>query len=238
MKSIGIVGENNSELKELFINKGFNVILKDEDDNFQELIDVDIAIENAVEKLDRKQELIKKLDMVIPKEKIIASNSSFFNITALARYANHKDRCIGLHFENPLEDGGLVEIVIGEAISKSVYERIKEFIDSIGKKAVNINDSPGLILNRVLVSMINEASYLLMYGIASMEDIDNMMKLGANFPKGPFEWADEIGLDNILASLEFLYKDLGEEYRPCPLIKKKVYTGYLGKKRGHGFYEY
>ena len=156
----------------------------------------------------------------------------------MASVTGNAENFIGLNFIHAATDTKLVQITRGINTSDETYDKCNSFIAGIGRVAVTVIDSPGLILNRVLVSMINEAIFVLMYGLASRDDIDNMLRLGANFPKGPLELADSMGLDAILASLEILYQELGPAYRPCPLLKKMVLAGQLGKKTGAGFYRY
>jgi 3-hydroxybutyryl-CoA dehydrogenase len=192
----------------------------------------------VVEKDDIKKQVFNKLDKICRKDVIFTSNTSSISITLLAQATGRQDRFAGMHFMNPAFIMKLVEVVRGLRTSPETIDTILSFAGKMGKVPVIVNDSPGFISNRLLMPMINEAVYCLYDGISSIESIDTVMKLGANHPMGPLELADLIGLDVCLDVLEILHKDLGDKYMPCPLLRKMVAGGKLGKKNGEGFYEY
>ena len=204
----------------------------------QKLQGVDLVIEAYPEDIAQKKKVFSSIDDMAPSGTIFASTTSYLSITEIASATKRQDKVIGLNFLHPAPETKLVQIVKGISTSEDTYNTCRNFVTKIGREGVTVNDSPGLILNRVLVSMINEAIFVLMYGLASKEDIDKMLKLAANFPMGPLEYADHLGLDNVLASLEVLTNVLGPQYRPCPLLRKMVAAGQLGKKTKKGFYEY
>lgn len=201
--------------------------------------EADLVIEAIVENLDLKKEVYKELDETCKKETIFASNTSSLSITALAACTKRPEKVLGMHFFNPAPVMKLVEVIKGALTSAEVIETVKKIVESLGKTPVIVNEAPGFIVNRMLVPMINEAVYLLMEGVASAEDIDKAMQLGANHPIGPLALADLIGLDVCLAVMEVLHVEFGEDkYRPCPLLRKMVRSGALGRKTGKGFYQY
>ncbi|CVK21495.1 MULTISPECIES: 3-hydroxybutyryl-CoA dehydrogenase [Sporomusa] len=201
--------------------------------------DVDFAIEAAVENFEIKKGIFTTLDAVCPAHTILASNTSSLPITQIAAVTKRPDKVIGMHFFNPVPVMQLVEIIMGLATSNETYETIREFAVTLKKSPVKVEDFPGFCGNRIMVPMINEAVYALMEGVASVEDIDNVAKLGFNHPMGPLALADLIGLDTILYVMEVLYKGYGDsKYRPCPLLRKYVDAGWLGRKSGRGFYTY
>lgn len=201
--------------------------------------DVDLVIEAVIENLELKANVFRELDCTIKKEAILASNTSALSISALAAATSRPERVIGMHFFNPAPVMQLVEVVKGSATSDETFAAIKLMVEKLGKTAVAVNEAPGFIVNRMLVPMINEAAYILMEGVASAEDIDTAMKLGANHPIGPLALADMIGIDVCLAVMETLYAEFSDaKYRPCPLLRKLVRAGYLGRKTGKGFYAY
>jgi len=186
-----------------------------------------------------KQELFKKLDALCSAETILASNTSSLPITQIAAATKRPDRVIGMHFMNPVPMMKLVEVIRGIATSDETFDIIKELSEKTGKVPVEVQDNPGFVGNRILMPMINEAAYVLMEGIASAEGIDTVMKLGMGHPMGPLTLADFIGLDVCLAILEVMHDGLGDpKYHPCPLLRKMVQAGYLGRKSGQGFYKY
>jgi len=188
---------------------------------------------------DLKLELFRKLDAICRPETLLASNTSSISITMLGAATRRPDKVIGMHFMNPVPVMQLVEIIRGLATSDETYQRIDGMARALGKTTVLAQDFPGFIVNRILMPMINEAVFALYEGVAGVEDIDQAMKLGTNQPMGPLTLADFIGLDTCLAILNVLHDGLGDsKYRPCPLLKKYVTAGYLGRKSGRGFYRY
>ena len=201
--------------------------------------DVDIVIEAAVENMEIKQSIFKQLDEITPKHTILATNTSSLPITEIAAVTNRPEQIIGMHFMNPVPVMKLVEIIRGLATSDEVYTAIEEMTKKLSKVPVEVNDFPGFVSNRILMPMINEAIYTLYEGVASKEAIDDVMKLGMNHPMGPLQLADFIGLDTCLYIMEILHEGFGDsKYRPCPLLRKYVKAGWLGKKSGRGFYIY
>jgi 3-hydroxybutyryl-CoA dehydrogenase len=202
-------------------------------------IDCDIAIEAATEHLATKLELFRTLDAALPPHAILASNTSSISITILGGATKRAERVIGMHFMNPVPVMQLVEIIRGIATSDETFAAVRDLAAQLGKTPVEVRDFPGFISNRVLLPMINEAIYALYEGVASIEDIDTVMKLGMNHPMGPLTLADFIGLDTCLAIMNVLHDGFGDsKYRPCPLLKQYVAAGWLGKKSGRGFYDY
>jgi len=204
----------------------------------EDLKDSDLIIEAVTENDEIKKQVFNKLDKICRKDVIFTSNTSSISITRLAQATVRQDRFAGMHFMNPAFIMKLVEVVRGLRTSQETIDNIISIAEKMGKVPVIVNDSPGFISNRLLMPMINEAVYCLYDGIASIESIDTVMKLGANHPMGPLELADLIGLDVCLNVLEILHKDLGEKYMPCPLLRKMVAGGKLGRKNQEGFYEY
>lgn len=201
--------------------------------------DVDIVIEAAVENMEIKQSIFKQLDEITPKHTILATNTSSLPITEIAAVTNRPEQVIGMHFMNPVPVMKLVEIIRGLATSDKVYTAIEEMTKKLSKVPVEVNDFPGFVSNRILMPMINEAIYTLYEGVASKEAIDDVMKMGMNHPMGPLQLADFIGLDTCLYIMEILHEGFGDsKYRPCPLLRKYVKAGWLGKKSGRGFYTY
>ena len=205
----------------------------------EDLKDVDLVIEAAVEDLEIKKDIFKELDEVCKDEAILASNTSALSITDIATATARPDKVMGIHFFNPVPVMKLVELIRGIATSEATFDAASEFIENIGKEGIEVEESPGFVVNRILVPMINEAAFLLSEGVASAEDIDKAMKYGANHPIGPLALGDLIGLDVCLAIMNTLYEEFEDsKYRVCPLIKKKVRAGQLGRKTGEGFYNY
>jgi 3-hydroxybutyryl-CoA dehydrogenase len=202
-------------------------------------LEVELAIEAATERLDLKLDLFRVLDANTPPEAILASNTSSISITVLGAVTSKPDRVIGMHFMNPVPVMKLVEVIRGIATSDASFAFVHDLAAALGKTPVEVRDFPGFIANRVLLPMINEAIYALYEGVASVEAIDTVMKLGMNHPMGPLTLADFIGLDTCLAIMNVLHEGLGDsKYRPCPLLKQYVAAGWLGKKSGRGFYDY
>ncbi len=201
--------------------------------------DAFIVVEAVTESLDVKTEVFKALDQVTRADAILASNTSSISITKLGAVTGRPDKTIGMHFMNPVPVMKLVEIIRGAATSDETYEKIRQLTEKLGKVPLECQDSPGFISNRVLMPMINEALFALYEGVATRESIDGIMKLGMNHPMGPLTLADFIGLDVCLAIMNVLHDGFGDsKYRPCPLLKRYVDAGWLGKKTGRGFYEY
>ena len=207
--------------------------------DMQDAAKADVVIEAAVEKLDVKRSLFSKLSGIVSPDCILATNTSSLSITAVASAVGSPDKVVGLHFFNPVPRMALIEIIRGAATSDETYEAAKALSEWLGKTAVTVNESPGFVVNRILIPMINEAVFMLQEGVASAEDIDTAMKLGANHPMGPLALADLIGLDVCLAIMELLRDEMGEgKYRPAPLLRKMVRAGKLGRKSGEGFFRY
>lgn len=199
----------------------------------------DLVVEAVSENEELKKSIFKELDSLLAPHALIASNTSSLPITRLASATGRPDRFIGMHFMNPVPIMTLVEIIKGHSTSEQTYQMTRALAEKMGKTTVCSQDYPGFIVNRILMPMINEAFYTLMEGIASPEDIDNGMKLGTNQPMGPLALADFIGLDTCWAIMKVLHDGLGDsKYRPCPLLKKYVDAGHLGRKMGHGVYKY
>lgn len=250
------------DIKEEFVEKGLNGIKKnlnrsvkkeritekEMDETLQRietttdvktLSDVDMVIEAVNEDMELKKKIFKELDEVINDEAVLASNTSALSVTEIATVTERPDKVVGVHFFNPVPVMKLVELIRSITTTDSTFEKVESFVEEVGKTPVEVNEAPGFVVNRILVPMINEAAFLLNEGVASAEDIDTAMKLGANHPIGPLALGDMIGLDVCLAIMDTLHEEFGDsKYRACPLLKKKVRAGQLGRKTGEGFYSY
>jgi 3-hydroxybutyryl-CoA dehydrogenase len=198
----------------------------------------DFVIEAAVENVPLKWEVFKKLDEVTPKETILASNTSSISITRIASATQRPDRVIGMHFFNPVPVMKLIEIIRGLATSDETFRITRELSLNLGKTPLEANDFPGFVSSRLIFSFMNEGICALYEGVGKAEDIDAIMKMGANHPMGPLELSDFVGLDTVLSVMSVLQEAFGDKYRPCPLLVKYVEAGYLGVKTGRGFYQY
>ena len=204
-----------------------------------DLRDASIVVEAITEQFEAKRDVFKALDGIVQGDAMLASNTSSISITKLAAITRRSDKVIGMHFMNPVPVMKLVEIIRGAATSDETYKAVHGLTEKLGKIPLECNDSPGFISNRVLMPMINEAIFALYEGVASRESIDGIMKLGMNHPMGPLTLADFIGLDVCLAIMNVLHDGFNDsKYRPCPLLKRYVDAGWLGRKSGRGFYEY
>ncbi len=204
-----------------------------------DLRECDLLIETVVEDMEVKRDVLAQLDRTVRSDAILATNTSLLSVTDLAASTQYPARLVGMHLFYPAPSVRVVEIVRGLATAEEAVQTVKQVVEQTGKTPVEVNDYPGFVLSRVLMPMINEAIYALMEGVATVEAIDSIMKLGANYSSGPLEIADKIGLDVCLQHLENLHEGLGDpRFRPCPLLRKMVAGEYLGRKTGRGFYRH
>ena len=251
-----------NDVKQEFVDKGFNVIkkslaklvekqklTKDLHDSaisniktstdLNDMKEADVVIEAVPENINLKHEIFIKLDSVAKKDAILATNTSSISIAEIGAVTGREDKVIGMHFMNPVPIMQCVEVIRGPQTSDETYKVVSELVGKLEKIKVTSKDSPGFIINRILMPMINEAAYALHEGVANAEDIDTGMKLSCNFPMGPMTLADFIGLDTVLSIMGVLYKGFKDDkYKPCPLLKEYVDKGWLGRKAKRGFYEY
>ena len=227
-------GKMEADTKEQALNRLQLVVDLDADP-----ITADFIIEAVVEKLEVKKDVFRRLDELAPSHSLFATNTSSLPITEIAAVTGRAEQFIGMHFMNPVPVMKLVEIIRGLETSDATYRTVQQLTEALGKQDVEVKDFPGFVSNRILMPMINEAVYTVFEGIASIEDVDQVMKLGMNHPMGPLQLADFIGLDTCLSIMEILHEGFGDsKYRPCPLLRQYVQAGRLGKKAGKGFYSY
>jgi 3-hydroxybutyryl-CoA dehydrogenase len=243
-KALATIGKNldRQVKKEIIDEDGKGAVLANIEtgtDLAAGVTDVDLVVEAVPEKIELKESIFRTLDEAAPAHAILASNTSSISITEIAAFTSRPEKVIGMHFMNPVPMMKLVEVIRGLATDENTIAATVALSEELGKTPVEVNDFPGFVANRVLLPMINEAVTALMEGVAEPKAIDTVMMLGMNHPMGPLALADLIGLDTCLSILEVLHRELGDDrYRPCPLLRKYVAAGWLGRKSGRGFYEY
>jgi 3-hydroxybutyryl-CoA dehydrogenase len=201
--------------------------------------EANVVIEAVPENIELKKQVFKELDELSPEDAILATNTSSFSITEIASATKRPDRVVGMHFFNPVPIMNLVEVIRGASTSDQTIQAVRGLATRLGKTPVEVNEAPGFVVNRLLAPFLNEAIFCLMEGTAEAKDIDTAIKLGLNHPMGPLELADLVGLDTTLAILDYMHEETGDpKYRPCPLLRKMVRAGHLGRKSGRGFYDY
>jgi 3-hydroxybutyryl-CoA dehydrogenase len=242
INAVGIIGDGElaGKLKETFGKAGLKVVAASlKDDYGKQMVESDIVIELAPEDLAARRKIFKSCDAKCGKETILATTTSNPWVTQLAGATKRPDRVVGINFtKNPFEDKYLVQVIKGLQTSDETIQSVKEFITSIGVTAVKLEETPGFILDRVIASIVNEAAVMYSSKLATKEDIDNMMKVCVNWPMGPFEFADYMGIDRVVEILDEMAVELGPKFQPCFLLRRMVDAGWLGKKTGRGFHVY
>jgi len=242
INTVSIIGEGElvSKLQELLSKASFKVITADLNGDYAKLAaDVDLVLEVAPEDITMKKKVFKNCDARCRKDTILATVTAQPWVTQLAEATKNPEKVIGLNFtKNPFEEKYLVQIVRGLQTSDDTVRDVKEFLEKVGVTAVKLEENPGFILDRVIASIVNEAAVMYSSKLATKEDIDKMMKVCVNWPMGPFEFADNMGVDSVVEILDSMAQQLGPKYQPCFLLRKMVDAGWLGKKTGRGFYVY